>query len=183
MTCVQTSGRGHSRQAPEGRPTVSQNRVTGPRACCIHRCCGTRSGPAARVPERLSSRTVASQTSSATSRLLLPRFRVFLGQVPLGGEVVVPTAIPVGTRGIAAVLRFRVRYGLRVPPCNGRVPVLHGRSVPLPERSCPPHSAALGGRAAGDRWRGEGTRWGMPITKQTGRGGGRAMLLLRTGSG
>ena len=53
--------------------------TTCPRTCCIHRCFGARSGPAARVPDRLSSRTVGPRTSSPTSRLLLPRSRLFLG--------------------------------------------------------------------------------------------------------
>ena len=60
-----------------------------------------------------------------------------LGQVPPGGEVVVPTAIPTGTRCTAAGLRSQVHV-LRVPACIGRVPALHGRTAPVPIRSCPP---------------------------------------------
>ena len=71
---------------------------------CTHRCFGTRSDPAVRVPDRLSSRTVGPRTSSATSGLL-PRSQAFLGQVPPGAEFVVPTTIPIGTRGKAAGLR------------------------------------------------------------------------------
>ena len=112
--------------------------TTCPRTCYVHRCFGTRSGPAPRVPDRLSSRTVGPRTVSATSRLILPRSRPLLRQVPLDGDVV-PTAIPIGTRCKAAGLRSRMKYDLRVPACNGRVPALHGRTVRVPVRSCPPN--------------------------------------------
>ena len=109
-----------------------------PQTCWTHRCFGTRSGPAARVPDLLSSRTVGPRTSSAISRLLLPRSWPLLRQVPLDGEVVVPTAFPIGTRCKAAGLRSRMQYDLRVPACNGRVSARHGRTVPVPVHSCPP---------------------------------------------
>ena len=86
--------------------------ATCPRTCRIHRCYGIRSRSAARIPDRLSSQTVGPHTSSATSRLLLARARVFLRQVPRGAKVVVPTAIPTRTRGKAAGLRSRVQYVL-----------------------------------------------------------------------
>ena len=110
--------------------------TTCPRTCYIHRCFGTRSGPAPRVPDRLSSTTVGPRTVSATSRLLLPRSRPLLRQVLLDGDVVL-TAIPIGTRCKAAGLRSRMKYDLRVPACNGRVPAIHGSTVPVPARSCP----------------------------------------------
>ena len=109
-----------------------------PQTCCIHRCFGTRSGPAARVPGRLSSRNVWLRTFSAISRLLPPRSRPLLRPVPLDGEIVFPTAFPIGTRGKAAGLRSCMQYDLRVPACNGRVPARHGRTVPAPVHSCPP---------------------------------------------
>ena len=110
-----------------------------PQTCCIHRCFGTRSGPAARVPDRLSSRNVWPRTSSYISCLLLPRSRPLLRQVPLDGDVVVPTAFLIGTRWKAAGLRSRMQHDLRVPACNGRVPALHGRTVPVPVHSCLPN--------------------------------------------
>ena len=109
-----------------------------PQTCCIHRCFGTQSGPAARVPGRLSSRNVWPRTFSAMSRLLPPRSRPLLRQVPLYGEVVFPTALSMGARGKDARLRYRMQYDLGVPACNARVPASHGRTVPVPVHSYPP---------------------------------------------
>ena len=106
--------------------------------CDIPRCFGTRSGPTARVLDRLSSRTVGPRMSSAISRLLLPRSQPLLRKIPLDEEVAVPTAIPNGTRCKFAGLRSRMQYDLCIPACNGRVPALHGRTAPVPMRSWPP---------------------------------------------
>ena len=113
--------------------------ATCPRTCCMRRCFGARSGPAVRILNRLSLalQPVGLHASSGASRLL-PRAWVFLGKLPPGGEVVVPTAVPIGTQGKAAGLRSRVQCVLGVPACNGRVPALHSRAVPVPVRSCPP---------------------------------------------
>ena len=125
-----------------------------PRTCCIHQCFSTRSGSAAGVPNQLLSRTVGRRTSPATSRLHLPRSRLLIGQVPLVEEVVVPTAIPICTRGKAAGLRTRVQRGLHVPACKGCVPALHGCTVSISVRSYPPRPSIGSSRARQQQERG-----------------------------
>ena len=111
---------------------------TCPRTCCILDGLCTRPSSAAGVLDRLSSRIVESRTSPATSGLDLPWSRAFLGQVPQGGEVVVPTSFRLARKAKPRVC---------IPECNTICAFQHATAVfppsmvvrvPQSVRSCPP---------------------------------------------
>lgn len=80
------------------------------------------------------------QASGGRPKVSRPN-QVLIGQVPPGGEVVVPTTIPIGPRVKTTGLRSRVQYDC-VSACNGHVPAPHGRTVPVPVRSPPPRPSS-----------------------------------------
>ena len=102
---------------------------TCPQTFCIHRCFGTRPGPATGFPSD-SRREPKGLVRPRPPPVFFLEPRVFLGQVPPGGDVVVPMAIPIDLRGKAARLRSRV---CSRPSCKERNKLLSPISMHLPK--------------------------------------------------